>query len=156
MVNHVHSYGRTYSSISISWPQHTNNEWEVTTTDLLHALPNYYSSKPYDSSIPSFSIALKNDGNFSTPFVVLCFGSNEAPNSPRKQLVGFERIENIDPSESKIVTVQLIPTALIIVDQSGTSWITSSKYTIVCGGAPDGFANGTLEISGQQHKVFTY
>ena len=104
----------------------------------------------------TYSVSVKNTGGVTSDVVVLCFVAQLSnTDGPLRQLAGFERVSRLAPGVAKEINIGLAPTALTTVTKAGSERVQAGTWSVKCGGAPDGFARGTLKITGNDVETFT-
>ena len=150
-------FGKSYTSFTFSWAAAREKTTEA--KDVAADFAMYFSSRgaaPPSVAAPlTYSVSVKNTGAVTSDVVVLCFVAQlNNTDGPRRQLAGFERVSRLAPGAAKDVNIGLAPTALVTVTNAGSEMVQAGTWSVQCGGAPDGFAQGTLEITGEAVETF--
>ena len=151
-------FGMSYTSFAFKWAGASDKTAE--TKNVAADFATYFASRgaapPSVASPLTYSVSVKNTSAVTSDVVVPCFvASATNKDGPRRQLAGFERVSRLAPGAAKMVNIGLAPTALTTVTKAGTENVQEGSWSKSCGGAPDGFAHGTLKISGIDVETFT-
>lgn len=84
-----------------------------------------------------FTVEIKNVGAYPGRETVEVYVKSDQPNTPNAQLKYFTKVE-LNPKESKKVTIQLPVSAFELYDEAGTAFVQKGTYTVFVGGSqPD-------------------
>ena len=150
-------FGKSYTSFTFNWAGAREKTTE--TKNVAADFAMYFSSRgaaPPSVAAPlTYSVSVKNTGTVTSDVVVLCFVAQlDKTDGPRRQLAGFERVSRLAPGVANDVNIGLAPTALVTVTKAGSERVQAGTWSVRCGGAPDGFAQGTLKITGEPVETF--
>lgn len=107
-------------------------------------------------------VGVTNTGTRTSSVVVQVFAvlDSQLPagalTPPRKQLVGFERAEAVEPGVQREVTVAITPNALCRVDSDGNQWAEPSSWTLMSSVDGVTFANTSFVIHGGRQQVLSW
>eukprot|EP00040_Diaphanoeca_grandis_P027457 m.156344 g.156344 ORF g.156344 m.156344 type:complete len:991 (+) comp30988_c0_seq1:126-3098(+) len=139
----------------------------TTSTSALASDYNAYYSARTTTQLPFppsrwLNVTVTNSGARMSGVVVQVFAigvsTPPAGSLPRalRQLVGFDRVADVKPGETRVVSVEIIPNALCRVDSNGYQWAEASTW--VLSATTDGvhFVNSSLTILGDAVQVLAW
>lgn len=122
-------------------------------THFAYAEPKLSATKLEAGAKLTVSAVVRNDGDHDGDEVVQVYlDALDDALAPRHALVGFQRV-HLAAKESRLVSFELAPRQLSIVDAVGDRAVLSGRYRVFVGGSQPGYADGVaaaFSISGHE------
>ncbi len=148
-------FGLHYTQFEYCWSRSKTRNFEI--DDLIQTAHTFFKATPDRTPLTDLGLEVTNTGLVLSDHVVLLFmKSNASPlPSPTKQLVGFDRINDILPRTKRSATLHVNVGSIARVDDEGNAWLFPGTYEFIAGPSTDKSITVNISLIGKP-RILSY